>query len=111
MKMKQTENSIMLYILQKQNYRRFKEKFRKIRNICRKKRSCWHNIFKGDDVYWGNIRQGLLLDDTSKCQNIPHVKSGFEAFVAELRQYVSPNPLSPYYSLFLILHRLVSIEI
>ena len=68
-------------------------------------------MFKGDDVYWGNIQQGLLSDDTSECQKIPHVKSGFEAFVAELRPYVSPNPLSPYYSLFLILHRLVSIEI
>ena len=31
--MKQTENNIMLYFLQKRNYRRSKEKLRKIRNI------------------------------------------------------------------------------
>ena len=46
MKMKQTENNIMLYFLQKRNYRRSKEKLRKIRNLCRKKRNCWHNTFK-----------------------------------------------------------------
>ena len=62
MKMKQTENN-MLYFLQKRNYRRSKEKLRKIRNLYRKKRSCW-KICGRDDVFWRNIRQGLLPDDT-----------------------------------------------
>ena len=36
MKMKQIENNIMLYILQKRNYRRSKEKLSKIRNLWEK---------------------------------------------------------------------------
>ena len=55
MKMKQAENNIMLYILQKRNYRRSKEKIRKMRNLYRKKRSCWHNIFKVEMMFSGEI--------------------------------------------------------
>ena len=36
MKIKQTENNIMLYFLQKQNYCRSTEKFRKIGNLHRR---------------------------------------------------------------------------
>ena len=93
MKMKQTENNIMLYFLQKRNYRRSKEKLRKIRNLYRKKRSCWQ-ICGRDDVFWRNIRQGLLPDDTWK-KNFRIPKGDFEALVTELRPYISPNPLSP----------------
>ena len=62
-KMKQTENNMMLYFLQKRNYRRSKEKLRKIRNLYRKKGNCWQ-ICGRDDVFWRNIRQTLLPDDT-----------------------------------------------
>ena len=41
-----------------------------------------------------NIRQGLLPDDTWK-KNFRIPKGDFEALVAELRPYISPNPLSP----------------
>ena len=52
MKIKQTENNVVLYILQKYCS---KEKFRKIRNFYRKKGSCWHNIFKVGMVFSGEI--------------------------------------------------------
>ena len=77
MKMKRAENNIMLYFLQKQNYRRSKEKLRKIRNLYRKKRSCWQ-ICGRDDVFWRDIRQGLIPDDTWK-KNFRMPKGGFEA--------------------------------
>ena len=41
MKIKQTENNIMLYFLQRRNYRRSKVKLRKIVNLYHKRRSCW----------------------------------------------------------------------
>ena len=63
MKIKQTENNTMLYFLQKRNYRRSKVKFRKIRNLCHKKRSCW-NICGRDGVSWRNIPLGLSPFDT-----------------------------------------------
>ena len=83
----------MLYFLQKRNYRRSKEKLRKIRNLYGKRRSCWH-ICGRDDVFWRNIRQDLLPNDTWK-KNFCMPKGDFEALVAELRPYISPNPLSP----------------
>ena len=92
MKMKQTENN-MLYFLQKRNYRHSKEKLRKIRNLYRERRSCWQ-ICGRDDVFWRNILQGLLPDDTWK-RNFRMPKGDFEALFAELRPYISPNPLSP----------------
>ena len=51
MTIKQTEN-VMLYILQKYCS---KEKFRKIRNLYRKKGSCWRNIFKVGLMFSGEI--------------------------------------------------------
>ena len=92
MKMKQTENN-MLYFLQKRNHRHSKEKLRKIRNLSCERRSCWQ-ICGRDDVFWRNILQGLLPDDTWK-RNFRMPKGDFEALVAELRPYISPNPLSP----------------
>ena len=98
MKMKQTANNIMLYFLQKRNYRRSEEKLGKIRNLYPKKRSCWHKIFKvgmmfSGEIYDKNFYQTILSD--AKNFRIP--KADFEALVAELRPYISPNPLSPYY--------------
>ena len=90
--MMQSENNIMFYFSQKRDYRRSKEKLRKIINLYRKKRSCWHICSRGD-VFWRNIRQGLLLDDTWK-KNFRMPTGDFEALVAELRPYISPNPLS-----------------
>ena len=55
MKMKQTENNIMLYFLQKRNYRRSKEKCRKIRNLYRKNRRCWYNVFRAGMMFSGEI--------------------------------------------------------
>ena len=92
MKMKQPENN-MLYFLQKRNNRRSKEKLRKIRNLYHEKRSCWQ-ICGRADVFWRNIQQGLLPDDTWK-KNFRIPKGDFEALVADLRPYISPNPLSP----------------
>ena len=92
MKMKQTENNIMLYFLQKLNYLRSKEKLRKIRNL-RKKRSCWQTCGR-DDVFRRNIRQVLLPDYTWK-KNFRMLKGDFAALVGELKPYISPNPLSP----------------
>ena len=43
MKIKQTENNIMLSFLEKRNYHRFNEKLWKIKNLYRKKRRYWHN--------------------------------------------------------------------
>ena len=110
MKMKQTENN-MLYFLQKRNYRRSKEELRKIRNLYHKKRSCCHKTFKVGMMFSGEISNKdfyqMILPD-SKSFRIP--KADFEAPVAELRPYISSNPLSPYYLQFLILHRLVCIE-
>ena len=83
----------MLYFLQKRNYRRSKEKLRKIRNLYRKNKSFWQ-ICGRDDVFWRNTRQGLLPDDTWK-KNFRILKGNFEALAAELRPYISPNPLSP----------------
>ena len=83
--MKQTGNDITLSFLQKRNYRRSKEKLRKIRNLYREKRSCWH-IYGRDDVFWRNIRQGLLPDDTWK-KTFRMPKGDFEALVAELRPF------------------------
>ena len=83
----------MPYVLQKQNYRRCKEKLKKIRNLYRKKRSCWH-IFGRDDVLWRNIRQGISPDDAWK-KNFLMPNGHFEALVTQLPPYISPNPLSP----------------
>ena len=95
MKMKQTENN-MLYFLQKRNYRRSKEELRKIRNLYRKKRSCCHKIFKVGMMFSGEIYDKdfyqMILQD-AKNFRIPKVD--FEALVAELRPYISSNPLSP----------------
>ena len=99
MKMKQTENNIMLCFFTKKNCHRSKEKLRKIRNLYRKKRSCWHKIFKAGmmfpgEIYDKNFYQMTLPDD----KNFRIPKADYEVPVAELRPYISSNPLSPYYS-------------
>ena len=86
MKMKQTENNIMLYFLQKRNYHCSKQKLKKIRNLYCKKKSCWH-ICGRDYVYWRSIRQVLLPNDTWK-KNFRMPKGDFEALVAEIKPFI-----------------------
>ena len=87
--MKQTENNALFFT--KTKLPSFQEKLRKIGNLYRKKRSSWHIC--GRDVFWRNIRQGLLPDDTWK-KNFRKPKGAFDVLVAELRPYISANPLS-----------------
>lgn len=83
MKTNYTENNIMLYFLRKQNHHRSKEKLGKIINI-----KAWHTC--GRDVFWRNIWQGHLPNDTWK-ENFCMPKGDFEALVAELRSYFNKS--------------------
>lgn len=78
-----TENNIMLYFLRKQNHHCSKEKLGKIINI-----KAWHIC--GRDVFWRNIWQGHLPNDTWK-ENFCMPKGDFEALVAELRSYFNKS--------------------
>lgn len=83
MKTNYTENNIMLYFLRKQNHHCSKEKVGKIINI-----KAWHIC--GRDVFWRNIWQGHLPNDTWK-ENFCMPKGDFEALVAELRSYFNKS--------------------
>ena len=99
MKLKQTENNIMLYFLQKRSYCRSKEKLRKIRNRYRKKRSCWHDKFKVGMMISGEIYDKIFYQLIfPHAKNLRMTKADFEDLAAELTPCISPNSLSPYCS-------------
>ena len=52
--MQQQENANINFMLRKRNYQIQKQKLRKIRNLYRKRPSCWH-VPGRDDIFWRNI--------------------------------------------------------
>ena len=89
------ENLVCNFLLRKRPYSIQKKMRARERHLVRKKRAIWFKRGR-TDLWWQNILFGVAPDEMWK-KNFRMSRDLFTNLVFELRDYISPDPLSPNY--------------